>query len=88
MAKPLSPLTAAQSAGLTCLPKFYGCQEVVDLVFSGDQEAFIQAWIAGVIPPQVWKACEDTPGQIQIDRLLLRRIAQLLGHLQDPTGGR
>lgn len=79
-------LTETQTAGLTCLPKFYGCQEVVDLVFGGDLDAFIQAWVAGAIPAPVWKACEDSPGPINLDRLLLRRMAQLLSGM-GPLGG-
>lgn len=78
MARPPAALTEAQAAGVASLPRFYACQDVIDLVFGGDTDAFTQAWCAGVIPPHVWKACEAAPGPIDLNRLLLRRIVQLL----------
>ncbi len=77
MATP-SPSRASWSLAdrLAILPKYFGYADVLDLCFDGDEDRFLDAWVARQLPPAVQRACTETLAPIMLQNLLLCRLVR------------
>lgn len=72
-------MTDAQIQALDRLPRYYSPRDVVDLVFAGDHDAFVDAWCTRALPWPIRKACEEQiPAEQQQVWLLQRLLAVVL----------
>ncbi len=69
---------AGVALAATALPRFYTWQDVIDVVFGGDADACIDAWIHGRIPRAVEQAFLETCPPRWLEVRLLTRIARCL----------
>jgi hypothetical protein len=75
-----APLADLLADRLARLPVFYEYPHVLGC-FGGDEAAFLDAWIAGQIPPAVQQVCRRSLPAGFLQELLLQRIARQLGQL-------
>jgi len=63
------------------LPRFYSHRDVLDQVFLGDEDAFIDAWVSGHLPAATRQVIWEGGAQ-WLNTLLLSRMCRLLLQLQ------
>jgi hypothetical protein len=74
------PLGDRLQAFLAAHP-FYGYRDLVADVFAGDLDACIDAYCAGLLPPAVRVALEESMSPEWLQVLLLRRLSRQLSAL-------
>ncbi len=57
---------------------YYAWSDVVDEVFAGDEDAFLDALCGGTMPAAVRRTCEETLGPDMLIAVLLRRVVRQL----------
>lgn len=72
-------MTEAQTQALAGLPRYYTARDVVEIVFAGDHDAFVDAWAGRALPPGVRQTLEElVPADRQQVWLLQRLLAVAL----------
>lgn len=81
-------MTQEQLRRLGTLPRYYTVQHLVDEVFAGDHDAFVDAWVSRVLPPAVRKTCAELVSDATQQVWLLQRILAVLlaGQAPAPRG--
>ena len=66
--------------------RFYSYRDVLDLLYAGDEDAFLDAWCDGTLPWAIRHACEDSMPPRTMELALLRRIVRLLAETRRTPG--
>lgn len=69
---------------LNALPRFYSHRDVLDQVFAGDEDALVDAWVSGALPPAVRQVVWEG-GVHWLNTLLLARMCRQLNRLIEDT---
>lgn len=91
-------VTEAAEAIWQTLPRYYTYKDVLALCFQDDEDAFVDAWVAGTIPAAARNACKDTLDLKWLEILLLQRLVRqqhrvdqhlerLIAVVSEPVGG-
>lgn len=84
------PVESSLADRLLALPRFYSYKDVLTDVFGGDEDAFVDAWCDGSLPPEVRGAITDTMAstvmQMYLQRRQIRQTNLLIALLEKGLG--
>lgn len=81
---PLAPLEDR----LASLPRFYAHREVLEIVFGGDEDLFLDAWCDGSLPLNVRATCTASMGEALLGVWLQRRSCRLQAEILAALGAK